>query len=327
MSQQNKPPRVTTRSQSRAGIRPASTAPPENSDMMPGAMPQSTAPEATADMGVQHPQPLTAIPDTSINAIKGMTQTMEEQVDALFPEAQAVSQPSSINPFRVVSSALRSGLLSVQRDNNWEMNRIMQSIEHCEQHVHNQADYIRRIDAASKREGDASFIHARQFNSMVVSIADHGRGIQALSNSISDLLTQMRTTNTAIEEQSKQLVNLQAQVTSFQERVFSIPEQEEPQAEENEPSPAVEATQTQTPSFFRTRGQPQTSYHRTQMEESRASSRRSRTRKSGPVSVGDRPGNLLPVLLNTNQGNRTTQGEKEGSLHLHPLSTFLRKFG
>jgi hypothetical protein len=324
MSQQNEPPRVTTRSQSRAGIRPASTAPPENKDMMPGAMPQSTAPEAPANTGLQHPQPLTAIPDTSIEAIKGMTQTMEEQADALFPEAQAVSQPSSINPFRVVSSALRSGLLSVQRDNSQEMNKILQSIEHCEQHVRNQANYIRRIDAASKREGDASVIHACQLNSMVVSIADHGRGIQALSNSILDLLTQTRTTNTAIEEQSKQLANLQAQVTSFQERVFSIPEQEEPQAEEGELSPVVEAAQPETPSLLRTRGQPRTPYHRTQASESRPSSR---TRKNGPVSVGDRRGNLLPVLPHPNQGYQTLQGEKKGSLHLHPPSTFLRKFG
>jgi hypothetical protein len=153
-----------------------------------------------------------------------MTQTMEEQADAMFPEAQAVSQPSSINPFRVVSSALRSGLMSVQWDNNREMNKILQSIEHCEQHVRNQSDYIRRIDAASKREGDASVIHAHQLNSMVVSIADHGRGIQALSNSVLDLLSQTRTTNTAINEQSKQLANLQAQVTSFQEQVFSLSE-------------------------------------------------------------------------------------------------------
>jgi hypothetical protein len=228
MSQQNEPQGVTTSSQSRAGIRPASAASPKYTETMPGAMPQPTAPKAQANTALEPPRPLAAIPDTSIDAIEGMTQTMEELADALFHDAQGVSQPSSINPFRVVSSALRSGLLSVQRDNNQEMNRIMQSIEHCEQHVRNQADYIRRIDAASKREGDASVIHARQLNSMVVSIADHGRGIQALSNSISDLLTQTRTTNTAIEEQSKQLANLQVQVTSFQERVFSIPEQEEP---------------------------------------------------------------------------------------------------
>jgi hypothetical protein len=131
MSQQNEPPRVTTRSQSRVGIRPASTVPPEDSNTMPGAMPQSTAPEAPANTGLQHPRPLTAIPDTSFEAIEDMTQTMEEQADALFPEAQAVSQLSSINPFRVVSSALRSGQMSVQRDNNREMIKILQSIEHC----------------------------------------------------------------------------------------------------------------------------------------------------------------------------------------------------
>jgi hypothetical protein len=107
---------------------------------------------------------------------------------------------------------------------------------------------------------------------MVVSIADHGRGIQALSNSVLDLLSQTRTTNTAINEQSKQLANLQAQVTSFQEQVFSLSEREEPQGEEGEPSPVVEATQTQTPSFFRTRGQPQMPHHQTQMEESWSSS-------------------------------------------------------
>jgi hypothetical protein len=107
---------------------------------------------------------------------------MEEQADALFPEAQAVSQPSSINPFRVVSSALRSGLLSVQRDNNREMSRIMQSIEHCEQHVHNQGDYIQNIDVASKKVADASVLHGRQLNSMVVSITDQGRMVQSLTS-------------------------------------------------------------------------------------------------------------------------------------------------
>jgi hypothetical protein len=122
---------------------------------------------------------------------------------------------------------------------------------------------------------------------MVVSIADHGRAIQAISNSILDLLAQTRATNAAIGEQSKQLTNLQAQVTSFQERVFSIPEQEEPQAEEGAPSPAVEATQMQTPSFFRTRGQPQTPY-RTQMEESRASSPSPSNPEEWP-SVSGRP--------------------------------------
>jgi uncharacterized protein YoxC len=149
---------------------------------------------------------------------------MDEQADALFPEAQAVSQPSSINSFRVVSSALRSGLMSVQRDNNREMNKILQSIELCEQHVRNQSDYIQRMDAASKREGDASVIHARQLNSMVASIGDHGRALQSLLNSIKDLLTEARSTKTAMEEQSKQLANLQGQVTSFQEQVFATQE-------------------------------------------------------------------------------------------------------
>jgi hypothetical protein len=105
-------------------------------------MPQFTVPEAQANTVLEYPTPLAAIPDTSIDAIEGMTQTMEQQADALYPEAQAVSQPSSMNPLRLVSSTLRSGLLSVQRDNNREMNRIMQSIEYCEQHVRNQADYI-----------------------------------------------------------------------------------------------------------------------------------------------------------------------------------------
>jgi hypothetical protein len=168
--QQNEPQGATTRSRSRAGIRSASTVPPENTDTMPGAMPPTIVPEAPANTGLQHPRPLTAILDTSIEAIESMAQTMEDQTDALFPEAQAVSQPSSINPLRVVSSALRSGLLSVQRDNSREMNKILQSIEHCKQHVRNQADYIQRIDAAAKREGDASVIHARQLNSRVVSI-------------------------------------------------------------------------------------------------------------------------------------------------------------
>jgi hypothetical protein len=135
MSQQNEPRGATTRSRSRAGTRPASPGPPEDAETMPGAMPQPTAPEAPASTGLRHPRPLSAIPDTSIEAIESMAQTMEEQTEALFPEAQAVSQPSSINPFRVVSSALRSGLLSVQRDNSREMNRILQSIEHCKQHV------------------------------------------------------------------------------------------------------------------------------------------------------------------------------------------------
>jgi hypothetical protein len=152
------------------------------------------------------------------------------------------------------------------------MIRILQSIEHCEQHVRNQADYIQNIDSALKREGDASVIHARQLNSMVVSIADHGRAIQTLSNSVLDQLTLTRSTNTAFVDQAKQLTNLQALVTSFRDQVFSIPEREEPQAEEGEPSPVVEETHTQTPSFFRRRGQPQTPHHRTQKEESRASS-------------------------------------------------------
>jgi hypothetical protein len=207
---------------------------------MPGAMPPTIIPEAPANTGLRQPRALTAIPDTSIEATESMAQTMEEQTEALFPEAQAVSQASSINPFRVVSSALRSGLLSVQRDNSREMNRILQSIEHCEQHVRNQADYIQRIDSALKREGDASVIHARQLNSMVVSISDHGRGIKALSDTVSDLLTQTSAINTSVKGQAKQLTDLQALVTSFRDQVFSIQEREEPQAEEGEPSPVVE---------------------------------------------------------------------------------------
>jgi hypothetical protein len=273
MLQQNEPQGVTTRSQSRAGIRPASTAPPENTDTMPGAMPQSIVPEAPVNMGLRHPRPLTAILDTSIDAIEGMTQTMEEQADTLFPEAQAVSQPSSsINPFRVVSSALRSGLLSVQRDNNREMSRIMQSIEHGEQHLRNQADYIQRIDVSSKKMSDASVLHGRQLNSMVVSITDHGRMIQGLTSSVANLLTLARTTNTAIEEQATQLTNLHTQVRSFEEQVFSTREQEGAQAEGDEPSPEAEAAQLQTPSFLRGRGQPQTPYHRTRIPESRSAS-------------------------------------------------------
>jgi hypothetical protein len=272
MLQQNEPQGATTRSRSRAGIRPVTTAPPEDTDTMLGAMPQSTAPEARANTVLEHPRPLAAIPDTSFNAIEGMTQTIKQQADALYPEAQAVSQLSSMNPIRLVSSALRSGLLSVQRDNNREMNRIMQSIEHCEQHVRNQADYIRRIDAASKKGSDSWVLQGCQLNSMVVSITDQGRRVQAVADSISELLALARGANTAIEEQATRLSNLQAEIMSFEERVFSLPEQEEPEAEEGELSPEVGAAQPQTPSFLRARGQPQTPYQRIRVQESGSSS-------------------------------------------------------
>jgi uncharacterized protein YoxC len=212
-------------------------------------------------MILQHPNPLTAIPDTSIDAIEGMTQTMEQQADALYPKTQAVSQPSSMNPIRLVSSALRSGLLRVQRDNNREMNRIMQSIKHCEQHVCNQADYIQRIDATSKRVSESSVLHGRQLNSFAVSVTDQGQSIQTLTDSISELLTLARTANTGIREQATQLANLEAQVRSFEERVLSPPEEEELQGEHGEPSPGAGAAQPQTPSLLRTRGQPQTPFH------------------------------------------------------------------
>jgi hypothetical protein len=175
--------------------------------------------------------------------IEGMAQTMEEQADALYPEAQAVSQTSSISPFRVVSSALRSGLLSVQRDNNREMNRIVQSIELCKQHVCNQADYIRRIDDAVKKGSDSLVLQNRKLSSMVVSITDQGRSIQAVTDSMLELLTLARTADTAIRGQTTQLTNLEAQLRSFDERVFAIPEQEELQAERDELSPEAEAAQ------------------------------------------------------------------------------------
>jgi Holliday junction resolvasome RuvABC endonuclease subunit len=60
---------------------------------------------------------------------------------------------------------------------------------------------------------------------MVVSNTDQGQRMQALADSISELLTRTRATNTAIEEQATQLTNLQAQVRSFEERVFTLPEQ------------------------------------------------------------------------------------------------------
>jgi hypothetical protein len=197
---------------------------------------------------------------------------MEDQVDALFPEAQPVSQPSSINPFRVVSSALRSGLLSVQRDNNREMNKILHSIELCEQHVRNQSDYIRRIDAASENEANASVLHGRQLNSMIVSITEQGRRMQTLADGILELLTRTRTIDSALEGQSTQLTNLQAQVRSFEENVLSLPKQEEPQAEKGEPSTPVGPAQPQTPSFLRGRGQPQTPHCQTRIVESRSAS-------------------------------------------------------
>jgi hypothetical protein len=137
----------------------------------------------------------------------------------------------------------------------------MQSIEHCEQHVSNQADYIQRIDVSSQKMSDASVLHGCQLNSMVVSITDHGRMIQSLTSSVSNLLTLARTTNTAIEEQATQLTNLHTRVRSFEEQVFSTWEQEEPQAEGDQPSPKAEGAQPQTPSFLRGRGQPQTPYH------------------------------------------------------------------
>jgi hypothetical protein len=230
-------------------------------------MPPTIVPEVRASTILQHPNPLTAVPDTSIDAIEGMTQTMEQQADAPYPEMQAVSQPSSMNPIRLVSSALRSGLLSVQRDNNREMNRIMQSIEHCEQHVRNQADYIQRIDASSKKVSESSVFQGRQLNSFAVSVTDQGQRIQTLTDSISELLILARTANTVIREQATQLTSLEAQVWSFEERVFSPPGEEELeeelQGEHGVPSRGAEAAQPHTPSLLRTRGQPQTPYHRT----------------------------------------------------------------
>jgi hypothetical protein len=82
--------------------------------------------------------------------------------------------------------------MSVQRDNNRAMNNILRSIELCEQHVRNQSDYIKRIDAATKREGDASVIQTRQLNTMATSIGDHGRALQSHLTSIKDLLTEVR---------------------------------------------------------------------------------------------------------------------------------------
>jgi chromosome segregation ATPase len=226
---------------------------------MPGAMPSITiVPEVRASTGLQHPRPLTAIADTSIEAIEGMTQTMDDQAEALFPEAQAVSQTSSMNPFRVVTSALKSGLLSVQRDNNRDMNNVLRSIEVCEQHVRNQSDYIKRIEATTKKEEDVSTIHTSHLNSMTSSIGDHGQALQSLLTSIKELLAEAKSTKAAVKEQSKQLDDLQAQVRSFQEQVFLAQEQGEPQAEGGEPSPEVERTQPETPSFLRGGGQPQT---------------------------------------------------------------------
>jgi predicted nucleic acid-binding Zn-ribbon protein len=325
MSQQHEPQGATTRSRSRAGVRPATAIHPENLETMPGAMPSTIVPEVRANTVLEHPRPLGTIPDTSIDTIEGMTQTMEDQADTLFPEAQTVSQQSSVNPFRVVSSALRSGLMSVQRDDNQEMNKILYSIELCEQHVCNQADYIKRIDAASKRAGDASIIQARQLNSMTTSIGDHGRALQSLLDSIKDLLKEARSTKTTMEEQSKQLANLQAQVTAFQEQVFAAQEREEAQAEEGEPSPVVEAAQQETPFFLRGEvnhglliGEPECRNHHLNHHP--------RKTKTGQVPVASQQGSLLPVLLDPDQGNRTPQQEKEGSLLLLPLSTFLRKF-
>jgi hypothetical protein len=158
---------------------------------------------------------------------------------------------------------------------------------------------------------------------MVVSISDHGRGIKALSDTVSDLLTQTSAINTSIKGQAKQLTDLQALVTSFRDQVFSIQEREEPQAGEVEPSPVVEETHTEhLPSL----GQEGNHERLTIDAKSQNHDHHLRKRKTGLVSADNRRGNLLPVLPHHNQGKKTPRGEKEGLLHLHPPSTFLRKF-
>jgi hypothetical protein len=90
-------------------VQPASVVPPENLETMPGAMPSVVVPEVQANTVLEHPIPLGTIVDTSIDAIEDMTQTIEGQADAMFPEAQAVSQPLN-KPFQgsLISTEVRA---------------------------------------------------------------------------------------------------------------------------------------------------------------------------------------------------------------------------
>jgi hypothetical protein len=189
------------------------------------------------------------------------------------------------------------------------MTNIARQIELCEQHVRNQSDHIRRIEAATKREEDVSNIHTRHLNTMTSSIADHGRALQSLLDSIKDLLAEARSTKTAINEQSKQLGDLQAQIRSFQEQVVHVQEEGEPLAEGDEPSPEEETTQPETPSFLKGRGQPQTPYQRTRVQES--PSRPSSPEEEGwlgPSGRSERESTARPSGSRPDQPD-TTRGE------------------
>jgi hypothetical protein len=193
------------------------------------------------------------------------------------------------------------------------MNKILHSIELCEQPVRNQSDYIRRIDAASENEANTSVLHGRRLNSMVVSITEQGRRMQTLADGISELLTRTRTIDSALEGQSTQLTNLQAQVRSLEENILALPEQEEPQAGQGEPSTPAGPAQPQAPSFLRGRGQPQTPYQRTRIAESRSASPEEEVwpapgRRSARESTA-RPARFRPAEPEATEEDRTMEDE------------------
>jgi hypothetical protein len=280
-----------------------------------------------------------------------MTQTMEEQADAaLYPETQTVSQQPSMNPIRLISSALRSGLMGVQQDNSWEMTRITQSVDQCKQHVRNQISYTQRIDDASRKASDALALQSRQISTLTTSATNHGRTLQTLTGSMSELLTLARANSSAASEQATRLANLEVQVRSFEEGVTIRCPQQEGQGEHAEPQRGAGLTQPQTPSFFEVTAQPQTPHppRRTRVGRlqsrspspsdnewpalSRRSMRESTVQPSVPQpgsSYVERQRERTVSIEPEEEQERTAhvepQGEEERTIHIAPTSFSIPK--
>jgi chromosome segregation ATPase len=213
---------------------------------------------------LQRPVPLPPVADNSIDAIEDMTQVMDQQADAAIAQPSTgvttTPQTSSMNPIRLISSALSSGLLSVQRDNNREMKRILQSIDQCEQHVRNQGDYIKRIEDVAKATSSSINIQDRQINLLNTSSSDHSKSLRSLERSINELLSLAKKADTALVNQANAINSLETQLRAFENR--ALVEEEEETVPVQEPSLNPHVQEPETPSLFRSRKQPSTPYPR-----------------------------------------------------------------